>query len=161
MHCVQRGKNHTVLPRHSPEHQPIPAKCDCINLIWSWSWLTKTRGCPNSNAGMRALKMLPVKRSLLLRNINGVRLRSFQDWRKHGMPSWVLHEHEEICLLSPVDLLIHIWMWAAILHHEVHLKQTPSRLPDNSLQSCVKMKVTLSSPELQTLCAEVQEQKSH
>jgi len=36
-----------------------------------------------------------------------------------------------------------------------------SRLTDDSLQSCVKMKVTSYSPDLQTLCAEVQEQKSH
>lgn len=36
-----------------------------------------------------------------------------------------------------------------------------SGLRDDSLQSCVKMKVTSYSPDLQTLCAEVQEQKSH
>ncbi|XP_048357110.1 general transcription factor II-I repeat domain-containing protein 2B-like [Sphaerodactylus townsendi] len=36
-----------------------------------------------------------------------------------------------------------------------------SRLKDDSLQSCLKMKVTSYSPDLQTLCAEVQEQKSH
>ncbi|XP_027132767.1 general transcription factor II-I repeat domain-containing protein 2A [Larimichthys crocea] len=36
-----------------------------------------------------------------------------------------------------------------------------SRLADDSLQSCVKMKVTSYSPDLQTLSAEVQEQKSH
>uniref|UniRef100_A0A3B4C9Y8 HAT C-terminal dimerisation domain-containing protein n=1 Tax=Pygocentrus nattereri TaxID=42514 RepID=A0A3B4C9Y8_PYGNA len=36
-----------------------------------------------------------------------------------------------------------------------------SRLTDDSLQSCVKVKVTSYSPDLQTLCAEVQEQKSH
>ena len=36
-----------------------------------------------------------------------------------------------------------------------------SRLTDDSLQSCVKMRVTSYSPDLQTLCAEVQEQKSH
>ncbi|XP_019720818.1 general transcription factor II-I repeat domain-containing protein 2-like [Hippocampus comes] len=35
------------------------------------------------------------------------------------------------------------------------------RLTDDSLQSCVKMKVTSYSPDLQKLCAEVQEQKSH
>ena len=36
-----------------------------------------------------------------------------------------------------------------------------ARLRDDSLQSCVKMKVTAYSPDVQTLCAEVQEQKSH
>ena len=36
-----------------------------------------------------------------------------------------------------------------------------SRLTDDSLRSCVKMKVTSYSPDLQTLCAEVQKQKSH
>ncbi|XP_044275526.1 general transcription factor II-I repeat domain-containing protein 2A-like [Varanus komodoensis] len=36
-----------------------------------------------------------------------------------------------------------------------------TRLTDDSLQSCVKMKVTSYSPDVQTLCAEVQEQKSH
>ena len=36
-----------------------------------------------------------------------------------------------------------------------------SRLTDDSLQSCVKMKVTSYSPDLQTRCAEVQKQKSH
>ena len=35
-----------------------------------------------------------------------------------------------------------------------------ARLTDDSLQSCVKMKVTAYSPDVQTLCAEVQEQKS-
>ncbi|XP_059845929.1 uncharacterized protein LOC132405264 [Hypanus sabinus] len=34
-------------------------------------------------------------------------------------------------------------------------------LTDDSLRSCVKMKVTSYSPDVQTLCAEVQEQKSH
>ncbi|KAJ4939175.1 hypothetical protein JOQ06_028635 [Pogonophryne albipinna] len=34
-------------------------------------------------------------------------------------------------------------------------------LTDDSLRSCVKMKVTAYSPDVQTLCAEVQEQKSH
>lgn len=36
-----------------------------------------------------------------------------------------------------------------------------SRLTDETLQSCVKMKVTSYSPDVETLCAEVQEQKSH
>ncbi|KAL0978655.1 hypothetical protein UPYG_G00173530 [Umbra pygmaea] len=36
-----------------------------------------------------------------------------------------------------------------------------ARLTDDSLRSCVKMKVTAYSPDVQTLCAEVQEQKSH
>ena len=36
-----------------------------------------------------------------------------------------------------------------------------SRLTDDTLQSCVKMKVTSYSPHFQTLCAEVQKQKSH
>nr|XP_057943039.1 general transcription factor II-I repeat domain-containing protein 2A-like [Doryrhamphus excisus] len=36
-----------------------------------------------------------------------------------------------------------------------------TRLADDSLQYCVKMKVTSYSPDLQTLSAEVQEQKSH
>ena len=36
-----------------------------------------------------------------------------------------------------------------------------SHLTDDSLQSCVKMKVTSYSPDLQTLCTEVQKQKSH
>ncbi|KAF4071178.1 hypothetical protein AMELA_G00282000 [Ameiurus melas] len=36
-----------------------------------------------------------------------------------------------------------------------------TRLTDDSLQSCVKMKVTAYSPDVQMLCAEVQEQKSH
>lgn len=36
-----------------------------------------------------------------------------------------------------------------------------TRLTDDSLRSCVKMKVTAYSPDVQTLCAEVQEQKSH
>ncbi|KAJ7338611.1 hypothetical protein JRQ81_012513 [Phrynocephalus forsythii] len=36
-----------------------------------------------------------------------------------------------------------------------------SRLTDDSLQACVKMKVTSYSPDVQTLCTEVQEQKSH
>ncbi|XP_067094207.1 general transcription factor II-I repeat domain-containing protein 2B-like [Osmerus mordax] len=36
-----------------------------------------------------------------------------------------------------------------------------ARLTDDSLRSCVKMKVTAYSPDVQTLCVEVQEQKSH
>ena len=36
-----------------------------------------------------------------------------------------------------------------------------SRLADDSLQFCVKMKVTSYSPDSQTLCAEVQKQKSY
>ncbi|XP_069460653.1 general transcription factor II-I repeat domain-containing protein 2-like [Ambystoma mexicanum] len=36
-----------------------------------------------------------------------------------------------------------------------------SRLTDDSLQACVKMKVTSYSPDVQTLSTEVQEQKSH
>ncbi|KAF4073159.1 hypothetical protein AMELA_G00255660 [Ameiurus melas] len=36
-----------------------------------------------------------------------------------------------------------------------------TRLTDDSLQSCVKMKVTAYSPDVQMLCAEVQEQISH
>ena len=36
-----------------------------------------------------------------------------------------------------------------------------ARLRGDSLQSCVKMKVTAYSLDVQTLCAEVQEQKSH
>lgn len=35
------------------------------------------------------------------------------------------------------------------------------RLTDDSLQACVKMKVTSYSPDVQILCTEVQEQKSH
>ncbi|KAM3838578.1 general transcription factor II-I repeat domain-containing protein 2A-like [Vipera latastei] len=36
-----------------------------------------------------------------------------------------------------------------------------SRLTDNSLQSCLKMKVTSYSPDMQVLCADVEKQKSH
>ncbi|XP_039186129.1 general transcription factor II-I repeat domain-containing protein 2-like [Crotalus tigris] len=36
-----------------------------------------------------------------------------------------------------------------------------SRLAGNSLQSCVKMKLTSYSPDVQTLCAEIENQKSH
>ncbi|KAM3841446.1 general transcription factor II-I repeat domain-containing protein 2-like [Vipera latastei] len=36
-----------------------------------------------------------------------------------------------------------------------------SRLAVNSLQSCVKMKVTSYSPDVQTLCADAEKQKSH
>ena len=36
-----------------------------------------------------------------------------------------------------------------------------SRLTDDSSQSCVKIKMTWHSPDLQTLCEEVQKQKSH
>ncbi|KAM9717454.1 general transcription factor II-I repeat domain-containing protein 2A-like isoform 1-T1 [Menidia menidia] len=36
-----------------------------------------------------------------------------------------------------------------------------SRLTDVSLRSCLKMKVTSYSPDMKTLCGEVQEQKSH
>ena len=36
-----------------------------------------------------------------------------------------------------------------------------TRLTDNSLQSCVKVKVSFYSPNVQKLCAEMQEQKSH
>ncbi|XP_059819265.1 uncharacterized protein LOC132390733 [Hypanus sabinus] len=40
-------------------------------------------------------------------------------------------------------------------------KKHRARLTDDSLRSCVKMKMTSYSPDVQTLCAEVQEQKSH
>ena len=36
-----------------------------------------------------------------------------------------------------------------------------TRLTENSFQSCVKMKVTSYSPDMQMLCAELKEQKSH
>lgn len=36
-----------------------------------------------------------------------------------------------------------------------------SRLTDESLQSCVKIKVTFYSPDIETLCSDVQKQKSH
>ena len=36
-----------------------------------------------------------------------------------------------------------------------------TRLTDDSLQFCEKMKVTSYSPDMQMLCAEMQEQKSH
>ncbi|KAK9533216.1 hypothetical protein VZT92_008353 [Zoarces viviparus] len=36
-----------------------------------------------------------------------------------------------------------------------------SRLTDDSLQSCLKLKVTSYSPDIEKLCSDVQKQKSH
>lgn len=55
---------------------------------------------------------------------------------------------------------LHVWEQLFYSMNHVENKHR-SRLTEDILQSCVEIKVTPYSPDLQTLSAEVQEQKSH